>query len=978
MVALRRSRRRLLAPEVVQTSAMDCGPASLKSLLEGHGIHVSYGRLREACQTDVDGTSIDTLEDVAVQLGLDAQQVIVPVDHVLLPEARALPAIAVVRLPTGANHFVVAWQSVGGVVQLMDPATGRRWPLKSRFLEELYQHSYPVPVRAWRAWAGTEEFLGPLRTRIRNLGIGRRATARLIAEALDDTGWEGLGSLDAAARMVDSMVRSQGIRRGRQALGVLKALKQQALVRDEEDRLTVPAAFWSVYPAHPSPDGEPQVVMRGAVLVRVRQRRPVHAAKKMQSDVDDGGQGKADGSAAVSGQALSPELAAALREPPAKPGRDLLRMMMEDGMLAPSAITGALALSAIIVLLEALLFRGLLDVGRHLGLFEQRVGAIAMLLLFGFAAMLLELPIATNMVRFGRKLETRMRMAFLRKIPRLGDRYFQSRLTSDMAERSHAVQAIRGLPTLAFTLLRASFALLFTTAGIIWLDPASLPVAISAAVLAVAVPLCCLPFLGERNMRVRTHAGALSRFYLDALLGLVAVRTHGAERSVRREHEGLLAEWMRASLSLQRAVVSIEAVQLVFSFGLAAWLLMDHFGRAGEAASVLLLIYWALSLPAHGQEIATLARQYPNLRNVALRIMEPLGAPEGDSDDASADERRKQHAGSAADETRLPSSLKLTSNADAAASLDGHPHSNLATRAAALQQNVRHEITADAARAVSIEMRNVSVRAAGRLILSDVSLDIQPGEHVGIVGPSGAGKSTFVGLLLGWHRAAEGSVRVDGRILDQEHLRELRQVTAWVDPSVQLWNRSLLENLRYGAEDDALARIGMVITQAQLQRMVSELPHGLQTTLGEGGALVSGGEGQRVRLARAMLRSQSRLAILDEPFRGLDRQRRSELLQRARELWRNATVLCITHDVEQTMSFDRVLVVDSGRIIEAGRPTELAQRSDSAYRQLLDAERNVRAAMWTGAHWRRLWLEGGELQERVEQQEQRTGGKVHG
>src|SRR4030095_3157582 len=76
---------RLLVPEVIQTSAMDCGPAALKCLLDGFGRPVSYGRLREACQTDVDGTSIDTLEDLAVALGLDAEQVLVPPDHVVTP-----------------------------------------------------------------------------------------------------------------------------------------------------------------------------------------------------------------------------------------------------------------------------------------------------------------------------------------------------------------------------------------------------------------------------------------------------------------------------------------------------------------------------------------------------------------------------------------------------------------------------------------------------------------------------------------------------------------------------------------------------------------------------------------------------------------------------------------------------------------------------------------------------------------------------
>jgi ABC-type bacteriocin/lantibiotic exporter with double-glycine peptidase domain len=160
-----RAARRLLVPEVVQTSEMDCGPASLKSLFEGFGVPLNYGRLREACQTDVDGTSIDTIEDIAVQLGLRAQQTMMPVDHVLLPEARALPAIIVTTLPSGSNHFVVVWRRHGRLVQVMDPATGRRWPIQERFLEEVYKHALPVAAASWRKWAGSDEFIGPLRRR---------------------------------------------------------------------------------------------------------------------------------------------------------------------------------------------------------------------------------------------------------------------------------------------------------------------------------------------------------------------------------------------------------------------------------------------------------------------------------------------------------------------------------------------------------------------------------------------------------------------------------------------------------------------------------------------------------------------------------------------------------------------------------------------------------------------------------------------
>jgi ATP-binding cassette subfamily B protein len=106
---------------------MDCGPAALKSFLEGHGISLSYGRLREACQTEVDGTSIETLEELASGLGAPVEQVLLPKDSVLLEEARALPAIAVLRLPNGSAHFAVVWSVVGGVAQVMDPAHGRRW-----------------------------------------------------------------------------------------------------------------------------------------------------------------------------------------------------------------------------------------------------------------------------------------------------------------------------------------------------------------------------------------------------------------------------------------------------------------------------------------------------------------------------------------------------------------------------------------------------------------------------------------------------------------------------------------------------------------------------------------------------------------------------------------------------------------------------------------------------------------------------------
>lgn len=903
-------RRRLLVPEVVQTSAMDCGPASLKCLLEGFDIRVSYGRLREACQTHVDGTSIDTMEEVAVQLGLDAEQVLLPADHLFLPEVRSLPAIMIVRRPSGEAHFTVAWRRHGHVVQLMDPARGRRWPTQRQFLDELYQHEMAVPAHAWRKWAGTEENLAPLRYRLRQLGVARGAIDQLLIGALADAEWRGLAALDAATRLMEAIVRARGLRRGRQTSRVL-----QGFVRRERDASAagagnaqvIPPAYWLVRPAI-VPEGAPRdeelILVRGAVLVRAR--RPAREGDTRPGEGRPGG-------AQAAGAAPSAELLAALKEAPTRPWRELVRLLRLDGVLTPVLLIAALVLAALGVVGEALLFRAFLEAGHALGVGSERLGAAGVVIIFAATLLFLELPLANGLLRAGRKLEARLRLAFLDKIPRLTDRYFHSRPTSDMAERGHSIHALRFLPTLGGQLVRATCTLLLTVAGIAWLDPQAAPLAVLAAALAIGLPLMAQPLLNERDMRVRTHAGALSRFYLDAMLGVVAIRTHGAERSVRREHESLLSEWVRAGLRLQRSVVGVDAVLAVSGFGLAAWLLFDHWHRVGESGSVLLLLYWALSLPAIGQEIAQMARQYPSQRNLMLRLWEPLGALE----DADAGD-------------------EPASSQPAAAEGAG----------------------------IAIDMQDVAIRAAGYTILEEVNLSISPGEHVAIVGPSGAGKSSLVGLLLGWHRAATGRVLVNGSALSGAALCALRRATAWVDPGVQLWNRSLIDNLLYGVHPPRHDAVSPAIEQADLLRVLQNLPDGLQSPLGENGAFLSGGEGQRVRLGRAMLRGDARLVILDEPFRGLDHAKRQELLARARRWWRDSTLLCITHDVADTAGFDRVVVVEGGRIVEQGVPQQLLKEQASSYGRMVAAEQSLREGLWSDDTWRRWHIAEGVLTDR--------------
>jgi ABC-type bacteriocin/lantibiotic exporter with double-glycine peptidase domain len=866
---------------------MDCGPAALKSLFESFGMAVSYGRLREACQTGIDGTSIDTMETVANQLGLQAEQVMLPADHVLLSSSKSLPAIAVVQLANGLTHFVVVWSVLAGWVQVMDPAIGRRWIRARQFLSELYQHTAAVSAEMWREFATSDEFQATLRRRLRNLGISSTQTEVLLKEAAADAGWRGLATLDAGCRLTSDLIESGAFRPSRNCEGFLRRVLQNPSL--------IPNRSWSTSPAAGDSPEEEQVSVRGAVLVRVSGRKGT-----------------------VSKEELSEELAAAIEEKPARPWRELQAILRQNGTSRPALLVLALFAAAGGVLVEALLFRGLFDIASELNVAGQRLGAMAAVIGFGAILLLLDLSIFSGTARLGRHLELRFQVAFLSKIPKLGDRYFRSRLLSDMAERSHTTYRLRQLPGLCRQFLRSTFELCFTAAGIIWLEPSAATLVCLTAAAALIPSFLTQRLLTERDLRARSHAAALTRYYLDALLGLVAVRAHGAETGIRRGHERLLGEWASTMLRRQKAVVSAEALQLVLMFGLVAMLLMRG-SSSGDMGRVLLLVYWALNLAVLGQEIGIILRQYPFYRNHTLRVLDPLGAPEES-------------------EARFEESWTASGGAP------------------------------------SIRFSSVSAQAGGQEILRDVNVEIVSGSHIAIVGQSGAGKSSLIGILLGWLKPAAGEVLVDGAPLD---CHTLRAATAWVDPTVQIWNQSLLSNLSYGSRPDGPG-IGRAVDTALLRGVLERLPEGMQTSLGEGGTLLSGGEAQRVRFARSMLRDNVRLIILDEPFRGLDRDTRRELLRRARQYWSHCTLLCITHDLEETKSFDRVLVVENGSVVEHGTPEDLLRSEQSRYACLMRAEASTRALLWSNRLWRRIHIARGRAIEEVSdhKHDRRTGIRV--
>jgi len=908
-------RRRTIVPEVIQISGTDCGPASLKSVFAGMGCELNYRVLREACQTDVDGTSINTLEELSSQLGLHAEQVMLPMDHVFLPEARALPAIIVTLTAGGRNHFVVLWKRVGPFVQVMDPAVGRRWARIETLSSTLYQHTASAPAEAWREWAGSAEAVAALERRL--LDLGAAGAKAFIAKALEDPGYQSIAALDAATRAVEAMIRAGALGRGRTAAGLVQSM----IAKAESGEVPIPESYWSV---RPNPDAEGELLLTGAVLLCFRGWQAGATA----------GDGEAAAAPSPSPSPMAAELATALVAPQVSPAQTLRRLLAQDPWTIPLLITAGLVLATFGRILQALMLRAVLDLGRDLGTVGQRATGMLVLAAIALVLLVIQVPISLGLLGIGRRLEVRLRQAYFEKLPKTEDRYFQSRLASDMASRCHNIQAMRTLPGLVAQGLTISLEVLSTAVALIWAAPGAWSIALALTAATLCLPLLAQKLFVEPDMRVQTHAGALSSFILNALLGLTPIRIHGAERSLRRGQEALLVEWTKSRFWLQRLSVGFEGVLMVVSYGLVVLLVYSYLQTSARASLVLLVVFWALRFPILGQRLLVLTRAFPSAMNRVRRLLDIIGDVEPELAAAAAPR----------------SALALEPEPRATPPREA-PDGEAMQPAAAVS-------------GVAIAMERVRVKGGGHTILDKVTLNIAAGEHVAVVGVSGSGKSTLVGLLLGWLRPARGEIRVDGAPLDQLAVERLRRTTAWVDPAISIWNQSLLDNLRYGNDAAHGWSLDAALKGADMLDILEALPAGLQTSLGEGGGLVSGGQGQRVRLARAMLRSGVRLAILDEPFRGLDRDRRARLLAESRRLWANITLLCVTHDVAHTQEFDRVLVVENGRIIENGPPKELLAKEKSRYAELLRADQDNHQQLWGGGKWRHWWLADGRLAEK--------------
>ncbi|MBP9707231.1 MAG: ATP-binding cassette domain-containing protein [Oligoflexales bacterium] len=565
--------------------------------------------------------------------------------------------------------------------------------------------------------------------------------------------------------------------------------------------------------------------------------------------------------------------------------------------LSVSAIT-----SSAIIIAQAFIFKLLTHFIQISGEGIYKIGVYLLFVSLMAFYLFIDFPTANILARIGRKIDSHYRINFSAKLMRIRNEYFETRLKSDVVQRIHSISGLRSSPHFLLGYLESHINLITIFLGLIYLYPEAYLSILCFLFFMMFLSAKIANYIQEIDFSKLTNSSSLNRFNIDALFGAEVLSSHYAYRSFLFEYKNLLSKWMSSSLKYNNVMTLINGVFSLVGVAFCCVITFFYLTSKPITADAYLFVMWMLSAQNIVTNLPNLTGIKANYNNLKQRLDEPIRAEEVDRN-----------------ETFQPSELGTI------------------------------------AKGFKVQFRAMSVSRSGRSVLSNINLSIESGEHVAIVGSTGSGKSTLLGCLLGKWVPKEGEILINDIRINSSNIMDLFPYIAWIDPDTKIWNKSLLDNILYSTKSwDGSKNKSQLDTLAILP-LIEALPQGSQTILGEDGGTISGGEAQRIRFARAINQNDVRLALLDEPLRGLEKDTRIDLLYQARNKWKSATLLCAMHEISLAAEFDRVLVVENGLLIEDGDPKKLIRRN-SRFNELFRFEQQLNIDLWKNNRWKKFYL----------------------